>query len=166
MQVRALGIGRIGPAIFALALSAAAHAEHMPGKEAGMAMRDTTQNYIAEHGIEAAIKAIQQDQPPFDEGYPAVAIQSVEKRDGEKRFILRAHTLYKELAGADMTDVRDLEGRQFIQDFYAEVKSGGGAAPTTNAPPPTGVRHEAECYNEWARGYKGTYFIDICYSRP
>lgn len=146
----------------ALAWAATANADHMPSKEEGMAMRAQTQDYIAENGIEEAIAAIQENKPPFDQGYPAVAIHRVK----EGRFILKAHTLYKELVGADLTEIEDLEGRQFIQDFFEKVKAGGGAAPTTNAPPPDGIKHKAECYNEWARGYDGAYFIDVCYARP
>lgn len=152
----------IGAAVFGLMASVPVLADHMPAKDAGMALRDTAQSYIAENGIQAAIAAVNANKPPFASPYPAVAILAVE--DG--RVIQKAHTLYQELVGVDLTDIKDLEGRTFIRDFLAQARDGGGAAPTTNAPPPEGIKHKAECYNEWAEGYRGQYFLAICYARP
>ncbi len=143
--------------------AAAAESAVLATREAGMAWRDKLQSYIAANGIDDAIAALKDEQSRFVQADPALVIHRVTE-DG--RVIAEAHTLFQAIAGIDMTDKRDLDGRRFIRNFLETVRQGGGVRPTTHAIPQTGKKHYAACYNEWAKGYRGAYFITVCYDDP
>ncbi len=132
-------------------------------RETGMAWRDKLQSLIAEEGIEAAIAALQDPQSRFAQADPHIVIHRVTADD---RVIVEGHSVFQEIAGFDMTDREDLDGRLFIRRFLAAVRAGGGARPTRHAIPKTGQAYASLCYNEWAAGHRGDYFITVCYDDP
>ncbi len=168
--------GRTAGAALAVALVAAGAAaaqdtgpaeefEGMPrigSKSEAMQRLAAVKDHIREEGIAATAQALHSDDAPFAEPYPAVSLHRIE--DG--RHIIAGHTTYPQIQGMDFTERRDLAGRAFIQDFFAQVKAGGGTAPTTHAVPPEGKKHLSQCYSEWAPGHEGAYWLVTCYDHP
>lgn len=150
--------------VMAVSAARAADGTIIGTKASARDWRDKVQAFIRANGIEAAIEAMLDPDSRFGQSKHHMAIERVTDDD---RVIVEAHTVFHEIAGMDFTEQRDLEGRRFMQGFLQTVREGGGTALTSNAIPETGGEaHEAECYVEWADGYKGAYFITVCYDRP
>lgn len=101
----------------AISLTAAAAGEDAPTKEAAVAMVKRAVAYYKENGAEKTIAAINGKSPNFVQGTLYVAAN-------DTAGMALAHPMAPKMVGKNMGDLKDADGKPFVQEMIQIAKSG------------------------------------------
>lgn len=139
-------------------ISAQVVPEVMGTKETAHALLDRMEAYVRAEGIEKTLEGVSREGHFIHDAKHYVAILRVE---GDQIYVAR-HSVFDSLNGMNMTDQRDLEGRNYIQNMLADARGGETKPLLLEIPDMEGAK-KSWCPARWAPNHAGKYILVVCY---